>query len=294
MRPVNKTTNDCHWFEYWGLFRFVRKLKLLVMKRSFFGFKAAVYFGLIMVSLLSCQKETVQPGTIAPTATVSSESSHGMAVSNNLVPQTFTRNGRTYHFYCQPNGRVDSIVATGDHPYVYRVVYKGSHLDSVILVDRGRIVSTHRNFQYKGELITGYDYFDRIDKVPYPWSLSVSYDAQKRIVAIDRKFQGKVQTHKEWIYNVNDDVVNTINSSGGDGSYTYDSGLNPLHMVRDLFALFVEEPFIWEYCFSLHNMVSKAIPGGLTITYINEYNGLGQLIRQSLSDHTTSFAFTYQ
>jgi hypothetical protein len=264
------------------------------MKTTFFAFKATVYFGLIIASLLSCQKQTILTESIAPNGTKSSQSSHAMAVSNNLVLQSFTRNGRTYHFYYEPNGRVDSIVATGDHGYVYHVLYKGSHLDSVILIDNGRIVSTHRNFQYKGELIVAFDYFDRIDKVPFPWTLSVSYDGQKRIISIDRKFQNKVQSHKEWAYNSTDDVVKILGFGSDDGSYTHDSGLNPLHVVPDLFALFVEEPYIWEYSFSLHNPLSKTIAGRPTMMYTNEYNPVGQLIRQSSSDHSTTFAFTYQ
>jgi hypothetical protein len=252
------------------------------------------YLLLIAISLSACGKEQVQPATVEPGATLTSQRPQAIAKTNNLVLKTFTRAGRTYHFNYSPKGKVDSIVITGDQEYVYRATYKGNHLDSVILFHHGQIVSVNRNFQYKGNLIVGYDYFDRIDNFPFPWSSSIEYDTQNRIVSIQRAYHDKIVDRMQWTYNANGDVVNRTGFGSDDGSYSYDSGLNPLHMVPDLFVLFVEESYISEYCFSVHNLVTKINPAWPTITYTNQYNDAGQLISTSTSYRWINFSFTYQ
>ena len=249
----------------------------------------------ITIFLSACQKEKVQPVSVEPGATLTSQRPQAIAKTNNLVLKTFTHDARTYSFYYAPNGRVDSVIVTGDEEYAYRAAYKGNHLDSVVLIHDGLIESVNRNFQYKGDLIVGFDYFLRIYNSIYPWNLSVTYDDQKRIVSIDRSYQGKVESHNVWTYNDRDDVVNILGLYGGDGSFTYDNKLNPLHFVPNLFVLFVEEPYIWEYTFSLHNSISKTISGGRTKTYVNQYNDAGQLTRKTLIDYrNVTFFFTYQ
>jgi hypothetical protein len=265
------------------------------MKANISVSKAFSWLVCISIFVTACEKEKPQAVTVDPNATITSERSQAIAKTNNLILQAFTRDSRTYHFYYSPNGMVDSIVATGDDQYVYRAWYKGNHLDSVILLDDGRIVSVHRNFQYKGDLIVGYDYFDRIDNYPFPWSSSVLYDAQKRIVSIQRAHQNNLVGHQQWTYNANNDVVNRTGFGSDDGSYGYDSKLNPLHMVPDLFVLFVEESYIWEYSFSEHNSISKTIVGRPTLTYTHQYNGAGQLATKTFTDYRThTFSFTYQ
>jgi len=133
------------------------------MKRVLFGQKTFLYATLIFLLFTACQKENIQLADSQPNGTVSAERPKAIARSNDLVVQTFTRvisgSPRQYQFVYSPNGSLDSIVVTGMPNYVYRVFYKGSHLDSVILVQDNRIVSTVGDFQYKGSLITAFFYF---------------------------------------------------------------------------------------------------------------------------------------
>ena len=265
------------------------------MKANSSASNASISLSFIVFFLVACQKEKVQPVTVEPGATVTSQRPQVIAKTNDLVLKSFTRNGRTYHFYYAPNGKVDSIVVTGDEQCAYRAFYKGNHLDSVILIHDGLIESVHRNFQYKGDLIASYDYFLRKDNNPYPWYYSFAYDAQNRIVSVKAMWQSILALQVLCSYDNNGDMIHSNDGIDKDVSYTYDSHLNPLHLVPNLFALFVEEPYIWEYCFSLHNSISKAIPACPTIMYTNQYNEAGQLTRKTWVDHwTTTFSFTYE
>lgn len=260
------------------------------MKKNFFTIAACLF---IAVFLIGCKKESSQLATVDSNGTVSSQRPQAIAKSNKLVLQTFTQNGRTYHFNYSANGILDSITVTGAFPYVYRIWYKGSHLDSVTLFDRGHIVSTNRNFEYKGNLITAFDYFDRMDNAPFAASISIAYDENRRIVSVERGYPNYTVGRIQCSYNANDDVIQWNDFIGNNFTYSYDDGMNPLHVVPDLFAIMVEETWIWEYSFSLHNSVRKTNSKGQATTYQNQYNSSGQLVGKLFSDHSNSFSFTY-
>ena len=266
------------------------------MKRVLFEQKTFLYATLIFLLFSSCQKEKLQSLDSQPNGTVSTNRVQAIARSNDLVVQTFTRvtsgSPRQYRFIYSPNGVLDSIVVTGMPIYVYRVFYKGSHLDSVILVQDNRIVSTVRDFQYKGNLITGFYYFDRINNYPFPWMYSFGYDNQKRITVIERSFRNTLEYSREYTYDGNDNIIN-----GNGVVYTYDNELNPLHLVPDLFAIMFEEQWVWEFVLSLHNSVSKTYSAGPAVLYQNLYNSSGQLVGKRFYDNGQSgnnaFSFTY-
>ena len=266
------------------------------MKRTLFGQKTFLYATLIFLLFTACQKENIQLADSQPNGTVSAERPKAIARSNDLVVQTFTRvisgSPRQYQFVYSPNGSLDSIVVTGMPNYVYRVFYKGSHLDSVILVQDNRIVSTVRDFQYKGSLITAFFYFDRINNYPFPWMYSFGYDNQKRITVIERTFRNTLEYSRDYTYDGNDNIIN-----GNGAGYTYDNELNPLHLVPDLFAIMFEEQWVWEFVLSLHNSVSKTYSAGPVVLYQNLYNNSGQLVGKRFYDNGQSgnnaFSFTY-
>jgi len=266
------------------------------MKRILFG-QSSFLLATLFFLLTACQKEKTQSFDSQPNGTVSSNRPQAIARSNDLVVQTFTRawpgnSPRQYRFVYASNGSLDSIVVTGTPNYVYRVFYKGSHLDSVILVQNNRTVSTVRDFQYQGNLITGFHYFDRINNFPFPWTYSIGYDNQKRTSVIERSYLNNLQYRKEFLYNANDNII----SSNG-AIYTYDDELNPLHLVPDLFAIMFEETWVWEFVLSLHNSVSKTNSVGPAVQYQNQYNNSGQLVGKSFYDvnqnGNNAFSFGY-
>jgi hypothetical protein len=268
------------------------------MKRILFGQNKFIYAALLFCLFTACRKEKLQPFDSQPNGTVNSNRPKAIARSNNLVLQTFTRYqqgniSRQYSFFYAPNGKLDSIAAVGGISYVYRVVYKGSHMDSISLIENNRLVSTVRDFDYKGNLITSFNYFARINNQPFPFVYSVTYDNQKRITSIERTYQNVFQGSSEFIYDGNNDVERMNGAT-----YMHDDELNPLYTVPDLFAIMFEEHWIWEFAFSLHNSVSKTPSTGQVVYYQNQYNMSNQLVLKNFYDvnqnGNNSFSFTYQ
>jgi hypothetical protein len=256
--------------------------------------KPAFYVLLSAGIIIACQKEHLQTLPADAGSTISSARPQAIAKTNGLVLKTFSHSNRTYHFVYAPNGILDSIIVTGNHPYVYRVWYMGAHLDSVVLVDRGLVVSVNRNFEYKGNLISSYEYFDRIHSIPDPWRFTFTYDGQKRLVALERKHYNQLVSHAQFSYDAADNIVTWNDFTAYSANFTYDSQLNPLHLVPDLFAIMVEEPWIGQYSFSAHNSVTQTFFGGGGLSYQNQYNSNGQLVTKLVSDNGDSFSFTYQ
>lgn len=271
------------------------------MRHSIFNVLALV----TTILFTACKKE-IQPqnNSVREQKNIAAGQRSVKAESKNLVLETFTHTvnnfSRQYHFMYTPNGRLDSIVVsqTSMH-YTYNVFYKGSRIDSVHLEQNGIIVSTVTNFQYKGNLITGFDYFDRLRNQPYPTHYAITYDQQKRISSIDRMSSTIVEDHKEFTYDVNDNLI-VWNETGflKYATFTYDEKLNPLHFIPELFAIMFEEQWIWEYSFSLHNSITETYLNGPTVTYQNQYNNSGQIVSKVFTDinsnEVNTFSFTYR
>ena len=263
------------------------------MKRRFFN-KPAFYVILSAGVIIACQKESLQPLSTDAASTLSSVRPEAIAKTNGLALKAFSRNNRTYHLQYSPNGLLDSIIVTGRHPYVYRVRYKGAHLDSVVLVDGGREVFVHRNFKYKGSLISGYDYYDRLYNVPYPWTYTYTYDRQKRMTGFQRWHYNQLVNRSDFSYDTADNIVTWNDFSSFSANYTYDSQLNPLHLIPDLFAIMIEDQWIREYSFSAHNSVTQTFFSGGGLSFQNQYNSEGQLVAKLLSDNGPGLSFSYQ
>ncbi|HWI93766.1 MAG TPA: hypothetical protein VNT20_20935 [Flavisolibacter sp.] len=263
------------------------------MKRKFLS-KTASYALLSAGILIACQKEQLQIISADATGTLSSVRPQAIAKTHGLILKSFSHSNRTYHLQYSPNGLLDSIIVTGRHPYVYRVRYKGTHLDSVLLVDGGRSVSVHRNFGYKGNMITSYDYYDRLYNVPYPWTYTFTFDGQKRMTGFERWHYKQMVNHSEFSYDAADNIVTWNDFSYFGGNYTYDNQLNPLHLVPDLFAIMIEDQWVTEYSFSAHNSVTHTFFSGGGLSFQNQYNIDGQLLAKLLSDNGPGLSFSYQ
>jgi hypothetical protein len=175
----------------------------------------------------------------------------------------FELNNRSYQFYYNASGGVDSIVATeGTIHYKYVVEYTNGRISKVSTIDGGVLVSTHEDFQYNADGRLVYYKYVYPEAPEYPVPYTITYDAQGNKVSIND------QTYEY------DDQHNVI--SGFGATFTYDTGLNPLYSIENVFAMFVEEPAYWSLMFSQHNATSRTA-GGSTVYYTNQYDTDGKL-----------------
>jgi len=211
--------------------------------------------------------------------------------SKDLVLKAFSFGGRTYTIFYGPGGRVDSIRAMSNTlQYSYIVYYKGSRIDSVNLVLNGLIQSTNTNFQYKGNVITSFDYYYRGYSLPYFTTYTYTYDSKKRIQTLQATIMNTIISGPEQLnYDENNNVIEWTNTRSTT-QYTYDNKLNPLYLVPNLFAIVVEEHFLWEFSFSQYNSISKSSTG-TNVLYQNKYSNSGRLISKTYSG--SGFTFTY-
>jgi hypothetical protein len=158
---------------------------------------------------------------------------------------------RNYLFYYNNENQLDSIVVEGGQNlrYVYSVAYTNGMIDSVSTIDNGELVSTHDDIQFDSEgRIVAYKYFFKVpgsegEFVQY----HVTYDSDGNIVSIN---------DTNYVYDDNNDLI-----QGFGATFTPDDTPNPLHQIQNLFAIVVEETFMWEYIFSKNNTATKSIGG---------------------------------
>jgi hypothetical protein len=206
-------------------------------------------------------------------------------IGKELKLKELIHNSRHYQFYYNKRGDVDSIsVHEGTIHYVYSVVYDGWRIDSVSTLDLGELVSIHNDFEYdKKKRITAFKYRYRTEGVPADYF-------EPRIVTYDNKGRIASLNNSTFTYDANNNIA-----TGFGASFTYDNYPNPLYFIDNLFAMVVEEYFLWEFILSPHNMTSR-ISGGSEITYDNEYDSHHRLIRKTAltnDEETDEFRFIY-
>jgi hypothetical protein len=257
---------------------------------------AAACFLLLLTT--ACQKERLQGEPMAAQK-AALQVSGNKNTARNLQLKEMTFGDRHYLFVYNRRGDVDSVIVSGDIEYVYKVYYKGSHIDSVNLLTNGQITSTNTNFQYQGNLITSFDYFYRAGYYPFPHSFYFTYDNQKRIQTIS---DNSPAAPEELTYDSGNNVIGWSRPAGSyTATYTYSDKLNPLYYVDNLFAIFVEEHFIYEYAFSQHVSITKTYSDisqtNVLVSYNNQYNSLGQLISKTFFENNGTgknvYTFTY-
>ena len=192
---------------------------------------------------------------------------------------------RHYLFYYDPAGFVDSIRAVDVHTtYLYRIAHHGKRIDSVSLVQNGVVVSTNGNIQYdhKGKII---QYTYTLNAVPGtpPVLVTLTYE-QGHIKTIAKS--GLMNSVDTLLFNGQHNLMkwteNYIHSPLAVTTFTYDPGVNPLYYIDDLFVMFTEESFFWEFIFSQHNSTSKERQQyGVEVTnYVNRYDPHGRLVKK--------------
>lgn len=235
---------------------------------------------LVVVNKSSETLYAVEEGTRAFTVGRGAGSPIAMAMvgtpgekSHRTALKEFVINDRHYEIYYNRWGDIDSIVAHQEAMrYVYRVTYTDGRIDSVGTYDQGQYVSVHDDFVYdKQGRILSYNYYPRLPGYPQDYAdpTTVTYDNRGRIAMING-----------WIYTY-DNHSNVVMTSGSqsymNATYTYDKGKNPFYPLKELFAIVVEEPFMWEFFFSRNNITSKTDASG-TKDFVNAYDSRNRLI----------------
>ena len=204
--------------------------------------------------------------------------------------------GRIYEFFYHNDNMLDSIVAREVlSKYTYVIFRHGKRLDSVSLIQDGSTVSTNGNIQYdqKGR-ITGYTYFLHAFPAP-PTHYSITYDNKGNIRTIAKSFLGNSEVDT-LIFNGDNNLVHW-DRSFDDLNYNYDNHLNPLYYIDNLFVMFVEEQFFWEFVFSQHNSTRKTYESdNFQVNYQNTYDANGRLIKKWFVERSTpqdSLEFRY-
>lgn len=245
---------------------------------------------LFSIVMISCKKQDIisrdQSATIANGIPAAEKQS--IAGKKDFRIMGFLRNGRTYDFYYNQNGDIDSVQAReGMLRYTYKVYYKGSHIDSVNLVMNGVIQSTNTNFSYKGKWITSYDYYQRVlNFSPIPVTHTFNYDNKNRITSICYGQFSPCEYSEQYVYNENNDVSDFTSSIGSlSATFTYDTKLNPVQFIPGAFAIFVEEGFLLLPGLSEHNSLTKTYSSGLVVNYNNQYDSMGRLVSRSFYDN---------
>jgi hypothetical protein len=226
---------------------------------------------LAMLLMLSCE--------------VNITSDHGSGSRKIPSLKSFTYQGRTYELFYNTQGDVDSVLVTDDEllTYSYRVWYNNGRIDSVNLVENGELISTHRDFQYdQNDRITGYTYCMRdAFGAGYFYRYSVEYDEQDEIQKTDNK--------TVYTCNTPGNLTETTRIS------TFDYSLNPLLLINNAFALFIEEPMLRPVLFNKHNAKTETL-GNILVEYEHEYDEQERLVRKigrSNGEVIAQFEFVY-
>lgn len=192
---------------------------------------------------------------------------------------SFSNYMRLYTMHYGKQGLIDSVVVTGNNSYTYRVFYNGSRIDSVNLIQNGKIASATNNYRYEGNLITRIDRWSMRDAgQPYPFIWDIVYDKKKRIISPNAGWT--------YTYDDNDLIVSkaTSNYPRTTSFFSYEFNENPLYM-RDLLFIFIEETGPIEYSFHKWIIKTESFNNGDYISYNNQYDELGRLVKMTGTDN---------
>jgi hypothetical protein len=251
------------------------------MKKTLFAFY------LIAIFLLACEKNDFAKME-KPVALESKNLTKHHSKMNRL--RAFSKDGRLYTIHYSRQGLIDSVTITGDNEYTYKVFYNGSRIDSVNLIQNGRIASATNNYIYDGNLIMQIDRWSMRDAgQPYPFIWNIVYDKKKRVVS--------PMYFWTFTYDENDLVLSKITSNypRTTSFFSYEFYPNPLYR-DDLLFIFIEELGAIEYSFHKWTIKTESFNNGDFISYSNEYDDSGRLIKMAGIDNfgsRTTYEFFY-
>lgn len=242
-------------------------------------------FTTIVIMLFSCQKEELD---LSRSLTENSENKSIKNTKKKDRLKEFEHWGRRYVMFYNNRNELDSVVAkhADGYSYVYRVFYTASRMDSIQLIDRGKLVSVTTNIRYKGDLIIQTDYWSgRANGQPFPEVRQFTYDNKKRIL--------NSTIGDQFTYDENGFLISTVNTRipSFTASFNSDDRPNPLHNVPYLFLVMIEDYNMAQFCYNPYNVVKETRATGLVINYQNQYDQDGRLVKKSWAEG--NFAWDY-
>jgi hypothetical protein len=190
---------------------------------------------------------------------------------------------RSYVISYNKHGDIDSINAQDYYPgtsmYKYIAYYTKSKLDSIQLINNGRVESVVTNILYKGTLIVQSEYWYQPTQ-PYPFVRPLHYDNKKRLL--------NTTSQDKLIYDETGAIIESNNPNYPVFSYnfTVDYNINPLHLVPNFFLILIEDYNIAEFWYNPFNTTSRIRKdGNYSVFYQNEYNNKGQLVKKTWTEY---------
>lgn len=246
---------------------------------------------LAVCTIMSCSKSSIEQG-------MPSDATNALVASKPVRVRSMFNQYDTTNFYWNREGRLDSMITTGKYGKTSYIVFgKGKYVDSIYNFFGTYLDVKWVNFQYDAQdkLI---EYTRLIPRYPpdYAERHIVTYDAQGQVSTVKWELPSfKVENY--YTYNNDGDVVWHKLFLWGSGDHITtmrtDNHLNPFYNNMPLYIIFggLEDQ---QQVLCKHNLVEAYREyEGSTISYRNDYDDQGRLIRKTDLRYNGYYEFSY-
>jgi hypothetical protein len=242
-----------------------------------------LFLSALALFIFSCQKEEI--GVASPSSlNIDAISKAAAKPYYGTRIKEIRTNSRSYIISYNKLGKIDSVNAADNFPegskYKCIAYYSASRLDSVQLINQGKVESVTTNIKYKGNLVVQTDYWTQRPLQPYPQVRPLYYDNKKRLL--------NSMTQDRFTYDELGAITKSVDPDYDQFSYSFtvDYKINPLHLIPNFFLVLIEDYNIVEFWYNPYNTTSRINTNGTeSIFYHNDYNEKGQLIRKSWNEY---------
>lgn len=241
--------------------------------------------------IISCSKSSIEQGPQA-------DASNKLVGNKHFRVRSMFNQFDTTNFYWNKEGGLDSMITKGKYSQTRYIVYgKGIYIDSILNYFGNYLDNKWVNFQYDdlGRLT---NYTRLIPRYPpdYAERNILTYDAGGHLSTVKWELPlFKVENY--YTYNNDNDVVWHKLFLWGSGDHITtmrtDNNLNPFYNIMALYIIFgaLEEQ---QQVLCKHNLTEAYREyEGSTISYRNEYDHHGRLIRKTDLKYNGYQEFTY-